>query len=300
MAKLLSDEYAERLFLGDEELFSEDGDIFDLLASDVADLLLSDIPPGIRVQLCDRVLGSSGDLNTRLPYAVFENSSEHGLIAHMSTPIIHPEGHKPGSLLRDFFMKSLEAGEHVLAPLAEAGRLIRIKRSSYEDIAFLNYTITLFDQTIIHAEAFVSEINDRVAGTYEPPKLFICHASEDKQFVDQLVHELDRRAMFAWYDKREIFVGDSIVERINAALRSSDYLVAVLSPRSVVKPWVVREMSSSLMRQLSDNGIRVLPVLLEPCDVPSLISDIKYADFCDSFERGIDDLMEAIRSRTST
>ena len=105
--------------------------------------------------------------------------------------------------------------------------------------------------------------------------------------------------MFAWYDKREIFVGDSIVEKVNSGLESSDFLIAVLSPRSVVKPWVVREMSSSLMRQLGDKGIRILPLVLESCDIPPLFADLKYADFRTSFDVGLHELITAIQRSTA-
>lgn len=292
-----TDEYCERLFLRDEEVFAEDGEIFDLLASKVSDLHLSAIPLGIQVQLCDRILGSRGELHART-CAVFNNSQEHGLTANLSIPIFPPADDSSGDPLREFFIQSLDVGEKLLEPLRMAGRLIEIDRSIYDDIAYLTFRITLFDQTFSDAEAFITEINDRVSNAYTPPNLFVCHASEDKSFVDRLVSDLDRRAMFAWYDKREIFVGDSIVEKINNALKATDYLIAVLSPRSVSKPWVVREMSSSLMRQIKNDGINILPVLLEPCDVPSLLADLKYADFTGSFEKGINELITAIRKKT--
>jgi len=246
---------------------------------------------GIRVQLCDHVLGSPRDLYPRAPHAVFENSREHGLVAHLSTPIFPPTEASSGKALHEYFVQSLDSGERSLGPLRAAHRLVEIDRSIYDDIAYLSFTITLFDQTLIEAEAFVSEIDDRVSNAYTPPNLFVCHASEDKPFVDRLVSELDRRAMFAWYDKREVLVGDSIVERINSALKSADFLIAVMSPRSVSKPWVVREMSSSLMRQLGNHDIKILPVLLEACDVPSLLADLKYADFSESFLKDMTDLV---------
>lgn len=293
--RIRTDDSSERLFLGDTEVFAEDGDTFDLPASKASDARLSEIPQGIRVQLCDRVLGAQQELYARSPHAVFENSLKHGLVAHLSTPIPTHSEDSSDSELHEYFIGALEAAERSLEPLRAAGRLVQIERKIYEDIAFLDLTVTLFDQTLLEAEAFLSEIDRRVSEAYTPPSLFLCHASEDKAFVDRLVVDLDRRAMFAWYDKREIFVGDSIVEKINGALKAADFLVAVMSPRSVSKPWVVREMSSSLMRQLGNDGIRILPVLLEPCEIPPLLADLKYADFGGSFEKGMMDLVTAIR-----
>jgi hypothetical protein len=292
---LRTDENCEQLFLRDKEVFAEDGETFDLVASDAGDIPLSEIPVGIQVQLCDRVLGSSRDLVTRHPHAVFKNTVNCGLVVQLSTPFIPPTDDATGEGLKHYFEQAIEIGERSLKPLKDAGRLLGLDRNIYEDIAYLIYAINMHDQTMAEAELFAAEIDARVANAYQPPTLFLCHASEDKPFVDKLAEDLNRRAMFAWYDKREILVGDSIVEKINSGLESSDFLIAVLSPRSVSKPWFVRETSSSLMRQLCKDGIRILPLLLEACDIPPLFVDLKYADFSESFEQGMSDLIAAIR-----
>lgn len=298
--RLETDRYCETLFADGTEVFTEDGDVFDLFAADHGDILLSEIPIGIQVQLCNRVIGSSGELCTRSTHAVFGNSADHGLFAHISTPFFPPTENSNGAILRDYFENAVTAGRLSLSPLQEANRVISLESSIYDDSAFVSCTITINDQAIRDAEAFMTEIDARIAGAYEPPSLFLCHASEDKPFVDRLAHELDQRALFAWYDKREILVGDSIVEKINDGLKSSDYLIAVLSPRSVAKPWVVREMSSSLMRQLGDKGIHILPLVVESCDIPPLFVDLKYADFRTSFDDGVRELVAAIKSTKAT
>lgn len=124
--------------------------------------------------------------------------------------------------------------------------------------------------------------------------LFICHASEDKPFVDDLALAMDRKGLDIWYDKREIRVGESIVERISEGLDRATHLLVVLSKASVSKPWVKRELSSSLMRQLSSNSIKVIPILRENCDIPALLSDIKYSDFRTEFNHGLLEMLEGI------
>jgi hypothetical protein len=51
------------------------------------------------------------------------------------------------------------------------------------------------------------------------------------------------------------------------------------------------------MRQLSKDGIRILPLLFEECDIPPLFSDLKYADFSSSFDQGMSDLVTAIQNK---
>ena len=124
--------------------------------------------------------------------------------------------------------------------------------------------------------------------------LFICHASEDKAFVDELASAIDRNGFDVWYDKREIKVGESIVERISDGLDSATHLLVVLSKSAISKPWVKRELSSSLMKQLGSNSIRVIPLLREDCALPALLSDIKYADFRKDFDNGLQEMFEGI------
>jgi hypothetical protein len=127
--------------------------------------------------------------------------------------------------------------------------------------------------------------------------LFISYASEDRTFVERLVEALDRYAANVWYDKREVVAGESIAQKINAALSEASALIAVMSPASVDKPWVLRELSASLGRQLQSHAIKVLPVVVEQCDLPPLIADIRYADFTESFEKGFNDLLAGLQGR---
>jgi hypothetical protein len=221
--RLKTDEYCESLLADGKEIYAEDGDVFDLIATEHGDILLSEIPVGIQVHLCDRVIGSPRDLFTRHPHTTFANSAEHGLVVHMSTPFFPPTDESNGEILTEYFKRVIATGERSLAPLREANRIFFEESTIYDDIAYLSYGLTVHDQTLLEAESFAEEINSRVEGAYQPPSLFLCHASEDKLFVDKLALELDRRALFAWYDKREIFVGDSIVEKVNSGLESSAF-----------------------------------------------------------------------------
>jgi hypothetical protein len=51
------------------------------------------------------------------------------------------------------------------------------------------------------------------------------------------------------------------------------------------------------MRQLQGEHVRVIPVLLDNCEIPPLLADVRYADFRVSFESGYADLLAAIRRR---
>ncbi len=125
--------------------------------------------------------------------------------------------------------------------------------------------------------------------------LFICHASEDRSFVDSLCSFLDSAEVPVWYDRREIRVGESVVQRINDGLGAASALVVVLSKASVEKPWVQKEFSAALMRQLQGSSIRVLSLLVETCEIPPLIADLRYADCRTDKARGFCELQAAVK-----
>lgn len=59
--------------------------------------------------------------------------------------------------------------------------------------------------------------------------LFICHASEDKDFVRPLAEELRKEYEKVWYDEYELKLGDNLLEKIDQGLASCDYGIVVLS-----------------------------------------------------------------------
>jgi hypothetical protein len=60
-------------------------------------------------------------------------------------------------------------------------------------------------------------------------RLFISHASEDKDFVRPLAEAL-RPDFEVWYDEYKLTLGDSLLAKIDEGLASCDYGVVVLSP----------------------------------------------------------------------
>jgi len=293
-----NDEFGDYLLIDGIEVGPNPLGPFEVLASRLENATLSDLPVGVSLVLCDRVIGSKDDLHRRSPSCIFEHSAKGRFLARCDTAFFS-KNQLEKSALQQFLKDAVSQAKLSLEPLLKAGQIIEVSESIYEEIAYLKYSLLLPDQLFPEAEAFVEAFERRIHEGFQRPLLFLCHASEDKPFAERLVSELDRRALHAWFDKREILVGDSIVAKINEALSQCCYVVVLLSPYSVKKPWVTRELNSSLMRQLADEGVQVLPILVENCKIPPLLADVKYADFRNSFDRGLSDLLAAIRDRES-
>jgi len=126
------------------------------------------------------------------------------------------------------------------------------------------------------------------------PGLFLSHSGSDKEFVEDLARKLSSDGFSVWYDDWEIHVGDSIVQKINEGIKSSDFLLIVLSKNSVDSTWVKEELNAAIVKSVESKGAFILPILLESCDIPPLLSDKKYANFSKDPDIGYQDLIEAI------
>src|ERR1017187_5264835 len=124
-------------------------------------------------------------------------------------------------------------------------------------------------------------------------RIFLSHSTSDAPFVDRLASDLERLSIGVWYDKWELRVGDSLLDKIAAGIEVNDYLVIVLTPASVASDWVRLELKAALMRELSEKRVVVLPVLLANCVLPTFLRDKKYDDFRADYEHGFEELLLA-------
>ncbi|HEX42178.1 MAG TPA: toll/interleukin-1 receptor domain-containing protein [Phycisphaerales bacterium] len=125
-------------------------------------------------------------------------------------------------------------------------------------------------------------------------KLFLSHSSKDKEFCIQLREDLIRMGHTPWLDMYDVKVGDDIVEGIGAGVTEADYVVLVLTPESVSSRWVKKEWHAKFWTEIDEGKIRLLPVLLKDCTIPSMLQTKKYADFRQSYAVGFADLVAAI------
>src|SRR5712691_1039626 len=78
-------------------------------------------------------------------------------------------------------------------------------------------------------------------------------------------------------------------------LWSGTYLGVVLSPRSVASPWVQREVRAALTEEIQNECVKVLPLLIENCEIPGFLRDKLYADFRGNYQRGLSELLHRLK-----
>jgi hypothetical protein len=154
-----------------------------------------------------------------------------------------------------------------------------------------NSATKINDESRMRENPGKSDATDQTTPRNSKARVFVGHTSKDKPFVRKLFEALKGRNLNVWLDERELQVGDSIVAGVSQGLKNSDYLVAVLSKASIGSRWVQAELNAALMEDLSGKGITVLPVLIEDCELPTLLKDRVYADFRYAFNDGLQKLL---------
>jgi hypothetical protein len=134
------------------------------------------------------------------------------------------------------------------------------------------------------------------------PKVFVSHASEDKdRFVMAFAERLRANGVDAWVDKWEIQVGDSLVRKIfSEGLAECSAIIVVLSNYSVNKPWVREELDHAVVKKISE-GTRIIPIVIDSCDVPVPLKSTKWVNVknFDSYDDTFDEVISTIFGATN-
>ena len=95
----------------------------------------------------------------------------------------------------------------------------------------------------------------------QPIKLFISHASEDKEtFANALAESLKADSKFdVWYDTWSLLVAQSLLKQISKGLRQCQYGIVVLSKHFFAKKWPQNELDGLFDLEPADHSL-ILPI----------------------------------------
>jgi hypothetical protein len=100
-----------------------------------------------------------------------------------------------------------------------------------------------------------------------------------------------------WFDKWEVRAGDSIPGKIGEGFKGSDACLIFLSHEYDRSNWCTKEMNTALAKAISEN-LTIIPSLVEACNVPELLKDLKRVDFikptAPAFEQKLQEITDAI------
>jgi HJR/Mrr/RecB family endonuclease len=125
-------------------------------------------------------------------------------------------------------------------------------------------------------------------------KVFLSYAQADKETARYIADALKRSGVSTLFDEWELQLGDSIIQHIERAVESSDFVLVLLSPAAVKSHWIQQEWSAAFSKELNDRAIRILPVLIADCDIPQLFATRVYLDLRTNREAGVQRLVDQI------
>jgi hypothetical protein len=288
-----------KLTIGDRTYRKVYPGVFPVPVSALGDFRMIDIPAHSTIQLIDLPVSEVGyDLSLNVTNGGDEGEDKYLTVFGCAGFVL------PLDTDRTEIDRKMNRIRRAYAPLVEHGLLPdplsfplkredRIERGAGFSIEYEGRAGTIIREAIQPLLGLFRRL------VHQEARLFICHASENKAIARQLASFLENHGAEVWLDQWEIRVGDSIVQKINEGLSSSSHLAILISRDSITKPWVTKELSSALMRQLSGCSTHVLPVLLDDSPIPAILADIRYADCRSDPSAGFQEVLDALFNNTA-
>ena len=119
-----------------------------------------------------------------------------------------------------------------------------------------------------------------------PIKIFISHASEDKErFVLKFAEYLLCKGIDVWLDKWEMLPGDSLIQKIfEEGIKNASAVIIVLSKNSISKKWVKAELNTAIIKHINTDS-KLIPIILDNLkrnELPEALQDTVWETISDT------------------
>lgn len=127
------------------------------------------------------------------------------------------------------------------------------------------------------------------------PKAYLAHATEDKDMVRPIAEHLMSRGIEVWFDEWEIDPGESLRQKMEEGLGAMTHFMVILTPTSITKPWVAREIDVGMVRLVGGQS-RFVPVLvgLDPKELPPFLQSMLYLKIDPTSEEDLNSLVDRL------
>jgi hypothetical protein len=104
----------------------------------------------------------------------------------------------------------------------------------------------------------------------EKRRVFISHSARDTDWARSFARALKERGVTVWFDEFDVRPGESVRDALEAGLRSSDVLVALLDTESPSRANLFFELGAAI-----GMGKRVVPIIPKGLDPSVLPLDVR-------------------------
>ena len=117
-----------------------------------------------------------------------------------------------------------------------------------------------------------------------PLRIFLCHASQDKSAVRSLCGRLSEDGFVPWIDENDLLPGQDWQREIPRAVKASDVVIVCLSNSFNKAGYRQKEVRLALdaADEQPEETIFLIPLKLEPCDVPTILRRWQWVDLFES------------------
>lgn len=99
----------------------------------------------------------------------------------------------------------------------------------------------------------------------DKPRVYISHSALDADWARSFAQALKQRGMNVWFDE-DVHPGESIREALEAGLRGSDVVVALLDPEYPAKPNLFFELGAAI--GMGKKFVSIVPKDMDPSNLP--------------------------------
>ncbi len=103
--------------------------------------------------------------------------------------------------------------------------------------------------------------------------------------TNSLLDTLEDLDINVWFDEANMTIGSLPGDEAKKAIEEVQYVLVLLSAQSLKSKWVIQEIEMALEIEAKINRVKVLPVLLDDCEVPNSLRDRVHGRL-----RSVDDL----------
>ena len=119
------------------------------------------------------------------------------------------------------------------------------------------------------------------------PKIFISYSRQDIEVANIILDRLHQANFKPLNTPIESNSIDSIKTTIRNQIYSSDYFIILISQSALKSEWVKFEMEQVVSKEWSQREIIVLPIKIEPCNMPEYLKEFQWLDMSKNFELGM-------------
>lgn len=123
-------------------------------------------------------------------------------------------------------------------------------------------------------------------------QIFISYAHADAEFITKIAKTLEKEGYNIWLDRTDIETGSRWDNEVVKGLQTSQVFVVLLSRAAVASENVKDEIGYAI-----DYHKKIVPLLLEPCEIPLRLRRMQYVDFTKlSYNEGVKFILDILRS----